>query len=125
MRLAFFILVFLSIVASSCKKETKKIVPENPESSCVCLKENIGIGTINQTTCNGFLTITTYTDATVGKNFSHGEVMGYFNDKASTQMNGNFVTVDSVLLDGQHLKIVNDAYSEPMYYWSYSSGQEQ
>jgi len=117
MRLAFFILFSITVVISSCKKEKTNTISENPEISCVCLKENIGVTLGNQIECLGFLTMTTYTNATVGKVFSYMDATAYFNDKAST-VNGNFVTVDSVLLNDRNFLLLNDANSKPMYYFT-------
>jgi hypothetical protein len=125
MRLAFYILLTTGLVFFGCKKEATKPVSGSLKTSCVCLDENIGVGPGNQIACNGFLTIYTYTDATVGKESSHMNVMAYFNDKASTQVNGNFVTVDSVLLDEQHVDLLYGANNEPMYYFMSSNGAEQ
>src|SRR5436190_351771 len=101
-----------SVVILGCTKDVGVPEPENPPSSCVCLKENKGIPFGNGLPCFGFLTISTYTDLTRDKAFSLSmNVMAYFNNNPDRQINGNFVTVDSVLLDRRSVPIVNDAYA--------------
>jgi hypothetical protein len=119
MKSVYFILASLSFVILSCKKETAKHVSGNPESSCVCLKENIGVELANHVSCYGFLIMTTYTDQTRNTPFSHVATTAFFSGVAAVQESGNsIVTVDSVYLNQQSLKSIKDANGAHMYYQS-------
>jgi hypothetical protein len=114
MRSIWFILLFLMFVVSGCKKEKTKDVPE---TSCVCLKENIGVAPANHVLCYGFLTMTTYHDLTRDTPFSYVSTNAFFTSIPDFQMNGNaIVTVDSVCLNQQSLKPIKDANGGHMYY---------
>jgi hypothetical protein len=116
MKSIYFILVSLSLVILSCKKETAN-TPENPETSCVCPKENIGVEMPNHVPCFGFLTMTAYTDLTRDQPLSYVSANAYFNRTGDIQISGNsIVAVDSVLLNQGSLMSVKDANGDHMYY---------
>lgn len=117
MKVVGFILTFLSLVILGCKKETAKNISVNPETSCVCLKENIGVEFANTVSCNGFLSITTHFYPTSTMPHSYVSTKALFNSMAELQESGNaIVAVDSVYLNQQLLTPIKDANGVHMYY---------
>jgi hypothetical protein len=117
MKFLNFILISLSLIMLSCKKETSKNDSKNLETSCVCLKDNIGVPLSNQVMCNGFLNMTTYTNQSGDKPFSYVTTNAYFTSRADLQVSGDaIITVDSIYLNEQLLHSFKDAYGDHMYY---------
>jgi hypothetical protein len=108
--------VVINLLISGCKKDRGETVSNPQQGPCVCQKGNVGSAVGNQIPCNGFLSITTYSNVD-DVCPSYTQAQAYFNNVSSTQENGNFVTVDSVLLDERTLSVINDANNAPMYYW--------
>jgi hypothetical protein len=117
MKAAFFILSFFSLFILSCKKETETIVARDPETSCVCLKENIGVPMGNSVPCNGFFIMNFYNDITPGRSYSITNASAYFNKVSSLfESSDDIVKVDSVYLNQLSLKSVKDANDNHLYY---------
>jgi hypothetical protein len=127
MRSFNFILTSLCLIILSCKKDKASKVSESPETSCVCLKENIGVALGNNVPCYGFLTMTTYSDMTGNSPLSYVSTNAFFTNIAAYQESGNgMVSVDSVYLNEQSVKSVKDANGNHMYYQNnYSSWPSQ
>lgn len=119
MRFSFLILLSLSLFISSCKKDSDPIVEENPETSCVCLKENIGVTITNHLPSSGFLIMTAYMQfLTENPNYYYyGSVTAHFTSSPDLYESGNGnISVDSVFINNNPMPSIKDMNGEHMYY---------